>query len=186
MNSIQLVGIAGSLRARSFSRAALAALTELAPASIQISLTEIGHLPFYNEDLDIDGGPESVEAFKAMISNADGLLIATPEYNYSVPGVLKNAIDWASRPAYRSPLAGKPVAAISVSKGAVGGARSLGHLKQILAGTLSHVFPFPEVLLSAPESRFDADMALQDAATREVLTKFLAAFERYVRRFPRE
>ena len=122
---LTILAIPGSLRARSLNRAALRAAQTLTPPGVTLELVELADIPLYNGDIDNDGGPAPVRAFKQRITAADGLLIATPEYNYSIPGVLKNAIDWASRPAYKSPLAGKPVAMFGAAGGFVGGARAL-------------------------------------------------------------
>ena len=122
-----------------------------------------------------------MQALKAQIGNADGLLFVTPEYNFSIPGVLKNAIDWASRPGFRSVLAHKPVAIIGASPGTVGTARAQGHLKQVLLGTLSEVFPYPEVLVSKAHERIQNGQ-LADEPTREVLRKMLEAYVSWIRR----
>lgn len=172
--------IAGSLRARSVSRATLNAAAELAPEGVELQPLSIDALPLYNADLDVDGGPAAVVAFKAAIAEADGLIIATPEYNYGVPGPLKNALDWASRPAYESVLAGCPIAVIGVAGGFVGGARAVGQLKQVLSGTISDVFPYPEVLVGQSHTKIDASMTLSDAPTRKHLQTMVAAFARWV------
>ena len=120
---MQVLGIAGSLRSASYNRALLRAARELAPAGAEIVDFDLRELPFYDGDVEAAGDPEAVAAFKDAIRAADALLIATPEYNHGLPGVLKNAIDWASRPALASPLAGKPVAIMGASTGR-GGTRS--------------------------------------------------------------
>lgn len=139
-----LLCLSGSLRAASSSRAVLEKLCRTIGDEVSILRFDIATLPHYDADL---GSLESVEAFKAAIAEADGLLIVTPEYNYSVPGVLKNAIDWASRPAYASVFKDKPVLVMSTSGGALGGVRAQAHLKYILNGMLARVFPWQEIVV---------------------------------------
>ncbi len=173
---IDLVGISGSLREDSLNTALLRAAAELVPDEATLAIASIGEVPLYNADLDVDGGPQPVRQLKEWIEAADGLLIATPEYNYSVPGVLKNAIDWISRPAYRSVLVGKPVAIVGAAPGIVGTARAQAELRNVLYGTLAEVFPHPEVLLGQAHERF-VDGRLEDDTTRKILGQML---ERYV------
>lgn len=148
----KILGIAGSLRAASSSRAVLRAVLGDLPAGVDHATAEIWPLPHYNSDH--DGGPE-VAAFIADIAAADGLIFVTPEYNYSVPGVLKNAIDWASRPAYASVFAGKSCLIISVSAGALGGVRAQAHLKYILNGMLAQVHPGQEMVVPHAPKKMD-------------------------------
>lgn len=176
-----IIAISGSLRRESFNTALLHAMVELAPEGAAISIASIADIPLYNADLDVDGGPAPVRALKQRIDEADGLLIATPEYNYGIPGVLKNTIDWASRPGYKSVLAGKPVAIVGASPGTVGTARAQGQLKQVLLGTISEVFPYPEVLVGKAKDRF-RDGKLEDEATRELLTKMLRKYVSWINR----
>lgn len=182
-NRLHVLAIAGSLRKRSLNRAILRAAVELAPPSLSIELEELGPLPMYDGDLDLDGGPPTVRAFKDRIAASDGLLIATPEYNYGIPGVLKNALDWASRPAYRSVLAHKPVAILGVASGLVGTARAQGQLKQVLLGTISQVFPYPELLIGSAAERFDEEGRLVDAGTRESLARMLDTYAAWLSRW---
>jgi len=121
-------------------------------AEVEMVLAEISNLPHYNADLDVGDGPPSVIAFKKAVADADALIIATPEYNYSVPGVLKNAIDWASRPAYNSVFKGKVVGIVSASMAFTGGVRAQQHLKAILTGTLSHVVALPEISIPGAQN----------------------------------
>lgn len=186
---IHLLGFAGSLRAGSFNRALLRAARELAPEGMEIRTFDLAPIPLYNADLDTDERrPESVVAFKAAVGEADALLIATPEYNYGVPGVLKNAIDWASRPAYRSVLVGKPCGIMGASGSAVGTARAQSKLRDDLYATLAPVLPHPGVLVSAAGKKFDAEGRLTDEDTRGFLRDFLGDFAEWTRRFsaPRE
>ncbi|MCA9719783.1 MAG: NAD(P)H-dependent oxidoreductase [Myxococcales bacterium] len=179
---LKILAIPGSLRARSLNRAALVAMHALAPDNLSLEIYPLDDVPLYNGDLDLDGGPAPVRAFKEAIAAADGLLIATPEYNYGVPGVLKNALDWASRPAYRSPLAHKPVALLGAAASVVGSARAQGQLKQVLLGMLSEVFPYPEVVIGGAHQRFDGDLRLTDEATREHLGTMLRAYGEWLAR----
>lgn len=182
MTSKKIVGISGSLRRGSLNTAALRAARQLSPSGMQIEIVSIASIPLYDGDLDRDGGPPAVKELKEQIAAADGLLLATPEYNYSIPGVLKNALDWASRPAYRSVLAGKPAAIIGASPSSVGTARAQRELRQVLFGTLSEVYPFPEVLIGEASKKFDDDGVLTDQRTREVLSKMLAGYDAWLGR----
>jgi chromate reductase, NAD(P)H dehydrogenase (quinone) len=139
---VELLFIPGSLREQSTSKALTLALISRLSGACGTSIAEIGRLPHFNSDIPPDG---EIEAFLKKIADADGVVIVTPEYNYSVPGVLKNAIDWASRPAMKSVFKGKPVFTISISAGALGGVRAQSHLKYILNGMLAEVYTTPEV-----------------------------------------
>jgi chromate reductase len=176
----KLLGIAGSLRAKSVNKALLRAAAELAPQGVELTSYDLTPIPLYNGDLDVDGGPEPVRAFKAAIANADGLLLATPEYNFGPSGVLKNAIDWASRPAFTSPLTKKPVAIVGASPGVVGTARAQGQLKQIMLGTASLLYPTSEFLCGQAGQRFDDALKLTDEGTRERLVKLLDGFASWI------
>jgi chromate reductase len=176
-----IIGISGSLRKGSFNTALLGAMTSLVPEGTTLSVAAIDAIPLYNADFDVDGGPESVRALKRRIEEADALLLATPEYNYGIPGVLKNAIDWVSRPGYQSVLAAKPVAIVGAAPGIVGTARAQGQLKQVLLGTISRVFPYPEVLVSKAHERI-RDGKLEDEATRELLRRMLADYVTWIGR----
>ena len=179
---MKILGIAGSLRAGSHNRALLRAAAELAPEGVEIAIWErLRDLPHYDGDLDVEGKrPDVVAELKREIGAADALLIATPEYGYSIPGVLKNAIDWASRPGYRSELVGKPVAIMGASGGAIGTARAQAHLRETLYSTLARVFPHPGVAVGGAGGRF-ADGRLTDEATRRFVALFLRQFARFVR-----
>jgi chromate reductase, NAD(P)H dehydrogenase (quinone) len=174
-----IAGIAGSLRRGSFNRGLLRAAVESAPDGMTLVTLEIRDLPLYDADLDIAGGPEPVQAFKAGILAADGLFIATPEYNYSLPGVLKNALDWASRAPERA-LHDKPVAIVGASPGRWGTVRSQLALRQMLMFPACRVLPAP--MLAIPEARghFDEDGNLTDSATRTQLVGVLEAFATWI------
>lgn len=182
MTELHLVGFAGSLRRESFNRALLAAARQLAPVSMTIDVVEIGQLPFYNADVEQEGDPMSVAGFKAALQEADGVLIATPEYNTGIPGVLTNALDWASRLPGRAPLTGKPVALMGASPGQIGTARAQVHLRQILGHVHARVLPPPEVLLARAHEKFDAQRSLTDEAARKVLATLLDRFARWIHR----
>ena len=176
-----LIGISGSLRAGSWNSALLRAAQELVPAGSTLDIAAVDEVPLYNGDLDVDGGPPAVQALKRRIADADGLVLATPEYNFGIPGVLKNAIDWASRPGFKSVLAHKPVAIVGAAPGVVGTARAQGQLKQVMLGTLCEVFPYPEVLVGRAQERF-RDGRLEDEQTRTILTEMLEAYVAWIQR----
>lgn len=179
---LNLLALSGSFRAKSLNTAALRALTDIAAAqddTTTITIYDYRDVPFYNGDL--DQPIDAVERLKAAITQADGVILATPEYNYSVPGTLKNAIDWASRPAYKSPFYGKPTTVLGATPSAAGTARAQAHLKTILLGMGSEVFPYPEILIARAHRLFDADGNLSDDTTTEFLTNYLSAFSAWTR-----
>lgn len=178
----RIVAFAGSLRRGSFNRALIRAAQELAPEGMTIEPVEIGELPFYNADVEAEGDPSSVAAFKAALHQCDGILIATPEYNDGIPAVLGNAMDWGSRLPGRSPLSGKPVALVGASPSQVGTARAQLHLRQILSHVQARVLPPPELLVSKAHERFDTALRLKDEGTRKVLGDLLARFGRWIAR----
>lgn len=174
MTTLKVLGISGSLRKDSLNTAALRAAIELAPADLQIEIADISDLPLYDEDVREQGFPLSVQRLRDQVHNADALLFATPEYNYSIPGVLKNAIDWVSRPP-EQPFAGKPAAIMGASPGAIGTARAQYHLRQIGVFLDLHFLNKPEVMIGNAGARFDTAGNLTDAATREHVQKLLVA-----------
>src|SRR3954470_18757461 len=178
----RVVGFAGSLRKKSYNRALLEAARELAPQGMLVETIEIGDLPLYNADVEALGDPPSVTAFKAALQQADGILIATPEYNDGIPGVLGNALDWASRLPGRAPLAGKPVAVMGASPSQIGTARAQHHLRQILAHVHARTLPPPELLVAQAHERFDKDLRLTDESTRKVLRELLVRFSHWIER----
>ncbi len=180
---LRLLGLAGSLRARSYNRALLEAARDLVPEDVRLDLFDLAPIPLYNADLDNDTDrPEPVNRLKAAIREADGVLIASPEYNYGVPGVLKNALDWASRPGFRSPMARKPTGLMGASPGASGTMRGQEQLKLNLLGMIALVFPHPGVAVTRAADKFDDDLRLTDEATRDFLRTYLADFTAWVRR----
>lgn len=179
---MKILMISGSLRKASTNTALLATLAELAPDGITLERAAIGDLPLYDEDLDAAAIP-AVVRLKAQIAAADGIIIATPEYNYSVPGPLKNAIDWASRPGYRSVFVSKPVGLVGASGSVTGTARAQQHLKTILLALLAQPFPWPEVLVGQADAKIDGGVVTDDR-TRTHLARFLEAFVAWAPRVP--
>lgn len=174
---MKILGISGSLRAGSFNTALLKVAAELAQkAGVKFEIYDISDIPFYNSDLDADNKPDAVVKFNAAIKNADGLLFSTPEYNYSIPGVLKNAIDWASRPGFNAALTKKPCGIVSASMSTLGGARAQIHLRDILFGTLSPVHLAAEFLLASAHKAFDENGKLTDQKTEEFLDKYIQSY----------
>ena len=179
---MKILGISGSLRQSSFNTRLLEAAGAIAAEEgSSVELFDLSDIPFYNEDIDGEQKPDAVAALIEAIDNADGLLFASPEYNYSVSGVLKNAIDWASRPAYKSVLAGKPSGIVSASVSPMGGVRGQIHLRDILAGTLTPVYPAPDYLLAAAQEAFDGDGALSDATALRRLDRLIKGFMEWVK-----
>jgi chromate reductase len=178
----RIVAFAGSLRRGSFNRALLRAAQELAPDGMEIELVEIGGLPFYNADVEAQGDPPSVTAYKAALGDADGVLIATPEYNDGIPGVLTNAIDWGSRLPGRAPFSAKPVAVMGASPSSIGTSRAQVHLRQLLSHVHARILPPPELLIASAHQRFDKSLRLTDDSTRDVLAKLLQRFGRWIAR----
>src|SRR5881398_1842299 len=181
--SIRVIGIAGSLREGSFNKGLLRAAIALAPAGMEITtFNRLGDIPPYNDDVMAKGDPEPVAAFKTAIREADALLIVTPEYNYGVPGVLKNAIDWASRPPSSSVLDGKPIALMGATPGRTGTARAQLTLRQSFVFTRSAVLPGPEVLVAEAHEKFAPDGTLRDEATREHVRELVQRLVRWTER----
>ncbi|MCK6511784.1 NAD(P)H-dependent oxidoreductase [Myxococcota bacterium] len=179
---LRLLGISGSLRKHSLNTALLQAAQELLPPDVSLTLHPLNDIPLYNGDLE-SSLPEAVSAFKHAIAQSDGLLISTPEYNYSIPGVLKNAIDWASRPAYKSPLAHKPVGILGASPSPYGTVRAQDHLRHVLAAVHAYALPHHGLLLGGANQKFDEHRHINDPSTRERLQVFLADLASWTRRF---
>jgi chromate reductase len=178
----RIVAFAGSLRRGSLNRALIQAARELTPDGMTLEPIEIGELPFYNADVEAKGDPPGVDAFKGALHQADGILIATPEYNDGIPAVLTNAIDWGSRLPGRSPLIEKPVALMGASPSQIGTARAQLHLRQLLGHVQARVLPPPELLVARAHERFDQGLRLTDEGTRRVLTTLLERFSRWIGR----
>jgi chromate reductase len=182
---MKVLGISGSLRKGSFNTAALRACRELMPAGMSLQIAEIGDLPMFNQDVFDAGLPEAVKRFRAEVAAADGVLLACPEYNFSLSAPLKNAIDWASRPPSQS-WQEKPVAIFSCSQGPLGGARVQYDVRRILGQLWAHVLPRPEVFIGSAPGKFDKDGRLTDEASRKFLTELLAAFGPWITRMQRK
>jgi chromate reductase len=182
VRTFEIVGIAGSLRASSLNRALLRAAASMAPEGLRIGIHDIAEVPLYNADLE-SPAPPAVAALREAVQASDGLLIATPEYNHGVPGVLKNTIDWLSRPPRASALNGKPLALMGASPGMTGTARSQSQLRQAFVFTNSYAMTQPEVLVARAHEKFDAMGELTDPSTRDFLGVFLKAFALWVARF---
>lgn len=170
---IEVLGISGSLRTKSYNTMLLRAAMELAPAGMVIRTASID-LPLYNDDVREQGYPPPVSLLREQIAGADGVLIATPEYNYSIPGVLKNAIDWASRPPDQ-PFDGKPVAIMGASTGRFGTVRSQNHLRQSFLFLNANVLNRPAVMVGGAAKQFDESGRLTDVSTREHVAELLEA-----------
>lgn len=178
---IRILGIAGSLRRDSYNRAALRAAAELAPEGATIDIFELDGIPGFSED-DEQSPPEKVTELKRRIREADAVLFVTPEYNYSIPGVLKNAIDWASRPYGDSAWNGKPAAIMGASVGAIGTARAQYHLRQVMV--FLNMFPInqPEVMIGNASERFDSEGNLTDEQTKDFIRQLLQNLVEWVQR----
>jgi len=171
---IKILGIAGSVRAASYNRGALRAAHKLMPAGATLEVFELAGIPIYNQDEERNP-PQKVVDFKARIRAADGILISTAEYNYSIPGVLKNAIDWASRPYGDSAWNGKPVALMSASVGQFGGMRAQYHLRQCFVFLNMDAVLQPEVAIANAAQRFDEQGNLTDDTAKQLIGKLLQA-----------
>lgn len=172
---VKILGIAGSLRADSFNRAALRAAKALAPDGCRIDILELDPtLPGFNEEQE-KSPPASVVEMKRRVREADAILFVTPEYNYSIPGVLKNAIDWASRPYGDNAWSGKPVAIMGASIGALGSSRAQYHLRQSLVFLTMPSVLQPEVMIANAAKQFDANGNLTNPDTKKLITQLLTA-----------
>ncbi len=180
---LNLVVLLGSLRKQSFHAAVAKSLQSVAPANTNITLLgSVGDIPHYNADVQADGFPAPVLEMAGAIKSADGVIVVTPEYNYSVPGVLKNALDWLSR-LPDTPFAGKPVSLISGSPGPIAGARAQYHLRQIMVFLDALVFTKPEVMIGGINTKVDTEAgSITDEQTKAFINGHLTAFGSFVRR----
>ena len=178
---MKILGIVGSLRKNSFNKALMRAALELAPENVEIEVFDIAGIPPFNQDFEADP-PQIVKEFKAKIKAADALLIATPEYNYSISGVLKNAIDSASRPSADKVFDGKPVAMMSASTGRLGGARAQYHLRQSFVYLNMHPINKPEVFLPQAQQSFDENGHLTNEETRKLIRQLLEELAKWAKR----
>jgi chromate reductase len=179
-DSLHIVGIAGSLRKASANKGLLRAAGEHLPDGVSLEIIDIAEVPLFNEDVRMAGLPESVRRMNDGIRNADGVLFATVEYNYSISGVLKNAIDWASRPLEESPLPGKPMAMMGTG-GHFGTARAQYHLRQVAVFTEMLPMNKPELFVPKSWEKFDQEGNLIDESIRPKLVEFLAGFAAWIR-----
>jgi chromate reductase len=180
-NNLKILGFAGSLRKGSYNKSLLRSAAQLLPSETSLEIFDLSDIPPYNQDLD-NNMPPNVKEFKTKIRESDALLIATPEYNYSVPGVLKNAIDYASRPYGDNPFDDKPVAIMSASVGMIGGARAQYHLRQMFVFLNMHPVNVPEVIVTFASDKFDSDGNLLDDNTKKFLTQLLQNLSNWTRR----
>ena len=182
---INILGFAGSLRKNSFNRSILRAALELIPENARLEIFDLEGIPPFNQDLESQV-PEKVKSFKGKIRAADAILISTPEYNYSIPGVLKNAIDWASRPYGDNSFEGKPVAIMGASPGMVGTARSQYHLRQTFVFLDMHPVNRPEVIVPFANEKIDEQGRVTEAKTREKIMEILESLIAWTRRLKKD
>ncbi len=185
MARIRILGFAGSLRKGSYNKMALNAARKLAPYNCEIEVFDLEGIPLFNQDLE-QNPPEKVKEFKKRIREADAILIATPEYNYSVPGVLKNAIDWASRPYDDNAFYGKPVAVMGASIGMLGTARAQYHLRQCFVFLNMYPVNSPEVMITFADEKFDENGNLKDEETEGFIKDLLDALVKWTEKLRSE
>ena len=179
--TVKILGFVGSLRKGSYNKALMRAAVELVPEDASITVFDLQGIPPFNQDLERQP-PQIVKEFKAEIRKADAILIASPEYNYSIPGVLKNAIDWASRPYGDNAFEGKPVAVMSASIGRLGGARAQYHLRQSFVFLDMHPLNRPEVMMPFAGDNVDGDGNVTNEDTRQLIRELLEALVQWTRR----
>ncbi|HLI12996.1 MAG TPA: NADPH-dependent FMN reductase [Alphaproteobacteria bacterium] len=178
---VKVLGICGSLRRGSYNRMLLRVAQEVLPPAMTLETFDIAPIPLYNEDVRQAGFPKPVEEFRSKIAAADALLFVTPEYNYSIPGVLKNAIDWASRPPGQ-PFEGKPAAVMGASMGTGGTVRSQYHLRQSLVYLDVHFLNRPEIFVAQAHTKFDEHGKLKDETALGLVKDLMAALAAWARR----
>ncbi len=178
--AFRVLGICGSLREKSYNMAALKAAGEFMPADLSLTITQFADIPLYNQDVQDKGFPAPVMRLNKEVLEADAILIASPEYNYSVSGVLKNALDWLSRIQPAQPFKNKPVAIISATGGPLGGARNQYELRKILGCFEAHVLARPEIFIGMEQTKFDAELKLTDEPTRKILGDQMKAFADHI------
>jgi chromate reductase len=181
MQSFDVAVIVGSLRKESLNKKMARALVALAPPGMKLSTVEIGELPLYNEDLEVDP-PAAFTKFRAALAPVDGVLFVTPEWNRGIPGPLKNAMDVGSRPWGKSIWNGKPAAVMSVSPGAIGGFGANHQLRQVLVGVNAATMPYPEAYIGGAAGLFDAAGDLIEPSTKEFAASFMQAFHAWLER----
>jgi chromate reductase len=178
---IRIFGFAGSLRKGSFNKAILRAASEVVPDDALLEIFDLEGIPPFNQDFE-QKPPDKIRQFKQGIRAADAILIATPEYNYSIPGVLKNAIDWASRPYGDNAFEDKPVAIMSASGSMLGGARAQYHLRQTFVWLNMHALVRPEVIVNFADKKIDKNGRVTDEETRKRIRELLEALITWTRR----
>ena len=179
---MRIVAISGSLRKASFNRQFSLLSPRWRQSAWRSRSSRSREIPLFNQDVEAEGTPEAVQRLRDAIAAADGVLVATPEYNAGMPGVLKNTIDWLSRPPGKSVLGGKPTALVGVTPGQLGTARAQGQLRAAFEFVAAPVMPSPQVFVGQARDKFDADGRLTDDKTRAYLRTFMAAFARWVAR----
>ena len=179
-NPVRVLGFAGSLRQASYNRMALAAAADVLPPAMTLETFDLLPIPLYNGDVEDAGIPAPVQAFRQAITVADALLVATPEYNHSFPGALKNAFDWASRDP-DPPLAGKPVAIMGVTPGGWGTARAQAHLRQVLVANDMRPLGKPDVMVAQAHKKFDDEGRLTDEVTQRFIGEMMVALDAWTR-----
>lgn len=182
---LTILGFAGSLRKNSYNKALLRVAVELVPRDVKLEIFDLEDIPPFNQDLEARM-PAKVKEFKAKIREADAILIATPEYNYSIPGVLKNAIDWASRPPGDNSFEGKPVAIMGASMGMLGTARAQYHLRQVFITLNMYPINRPEVIVPYAGEKIDERGRVTDEKTREKIRELLQSLVAWTRRLRKE
>jgi chromate reductase len=183
-SKLTILGISGSGRKRSYNTALLEAAKELLPQDATLEVVDVSKLPLYNQDLEHDL-PEVVKELKKKIRGADAILIATPEHNYSVTAVLKNAIEWGNRPPRDASWSGKPAAVISASTGLRGGVRAQLHLRQIMIDLIMYAINRPLLLLANAKDKFDENLKLTDEESLQTLREVLSSLVEWTRKLQR-
>ena len=177
---MNIVAISGSLRSGSYNTALLQRAAELAPDPMNVDVVTLSDIPVYNRDIDGQDKPDAVAGLGSAIRAADGILISTPEYNFSFSGVLKNAIDWVSR-IEDQPFAGKPLGLMGASAGGLGTARAQYHLRQVFVYLDARIMNRPEVFVGSAYTKFDDRGRLTDDQTEQILSGYLTAFQAWVK-----
>ena len=180
---MNILAFAGSLRKGSYNKSLLRAARDLAPTGMTIKIFDLEGIPLYNADVEKNGDPEKVAEFKNAIRDADGILIASPEYNNGMTGITKNALDWASRPPKDMPINAKPVGILGASPGITGTARSQDQLRQSLKSVGAYCMPSPEFLLFRAHEKFNSEGELTDEKSREFLERYLSSLADWVDKF---
>lgn len=179
-SKLRIAGISGSLRKESYNTALLQALRKLAPTRLDIDIVTLHGVEPFNEDVEAEGWPPNVGKLRNRLEPADAIVFATPEYNYSIPGVLKNAIDWLSRPEREGPIFNKPAAIIGASPSMIGTARAQAHLRQVAFYNGMPLLPTVEILVARAGDKFDEEGRLKDEKTRKFLQDFVEEFPRWI------